>query len=122
MSSMVSYPRRLQSGHFTCYLNRTYHVLTTAFSIAVDFPSFREHNPLESPLQRGRSRFGSVIMYCPPPLRGRPGLAGQKGLLIDRCQATCQVRASVLRSHGVEVHAAEEISSARFLWQPNIYN
>jgi hypothetical protein len=26
---MVSYPRRLQSGHFTCYLNRTYHVLTT---------------------------------------------------------------------------------------------
>jgi hypothetical protein len=27
---MVSYPRRLQSGHFTCYLNRTYHVLTTA--------------------------------------------------------------------------------------------
>ena len=26
---MLSYPRRLQSGHFTCYLNRTYHVLTT---------------------------------------------------------------------------------------------
>jgi GxxExxY protein len=26
---MVSYPRRLQSGHITCYLNRTYHVLTT---------------------------------------------------------------------------------------------
>ncbi len=26
---MVSYPRRLHSGHFTCYLNRTYHVLTT---------------------------------------------------------------------------------------------
>src|ERR1035437_11061781 len=29
MPSMLSYPRRLQSGHFTCYLNRTYHVLTT---------------------------------------------------------------------------------------------
>jgi len=29
MPSMVSYPRRLQSGHITCYLNRTYHVLTT---------------------------------------------------------------------------------------------
>ena len=28
---MVSYPRRLQSGHITCYLNRTYHVLTTKF-------------------------------------------------------------------------------------------
>jgi hypothetical protein len=26
---MLSYPRRLQSGHITCYLNRTYHVLTT---------------------------------------------------------------------------------------------
>jgi eukaryotic-like serine/threonine-protein kinase len=30
---MVSYPRRLQSGHFTCYLNRTYHVLTTIHEI-----------------------------------------------------------------------------------------
>src|ERR1017187_1739250 len=29
MPSMVSYPRRLQSGQITCYLNRTYHVLTT---------------------------------------------------------------------------------------------
>src|SRR6266478_2800381 len=29
MPSMLSYPRRLPSGHFTCYLNRTYHVLTT---------------------------------------------------------------------------------------------
>jgi len=26
---MVSYSRRPQSGHFTCYLNRTYHVLPT---------------------------------------------------------------------------------------------
>ena len=93
-----------------------------AFSIAVDFPSFQEHNPLESPLQRGRSGFGSGIMYYPPPLRGRSVLAGKKVLLIDRCQATCEVRASVLRSHGVEVHAAEEISTARFLWQPNIYD
>src|SRR5271167_370908 len=32
MPSMVSYPRRLQSGHITCYLNRTYHVLTTRLS------------------------------------------------------------------------------------------
>jgi hypothetical protein len=29
---MLSYNRRLPSGHFTCYLNRTYHVLTTAKS------------------------------------------------------------------------------------------
>jgi hypothetical protein len=32
---MLSYPRRLQSGHFTCYLNRTYHVLTTKITSLV---------------------------------------------------------------------------------------
>jgi hypothetical protein len=26
---MISYPRRLKSGHFTCRLDRTYHVLPT---------------------------------------------------------------------------------------------
>jgi hypothetical protein len=29
MLDMVSYSRRPQSGHITCYLNRTYHVLLT---------------------------------------------------------------------------------------------
>ena len=29
MLRMVSYSRRLQSGQITCYLTRTYHVLTT---------------------------------------------------------------------------------------------
>jgi len=33
---MVSYLRRLQSGQITCYLNRTYHVLTTIFQILLD--------------------------------------------------------------------------------------
>src|SRR5712664_3323016 len=61
-------------------------------------------------------------MYRPPPLRGRPALADKKVLLIDRCQVTREVRAAVLRSHGVEVHEAEEISAARFLWQPNVYD
>jgi CheY-like chemotaxis protein len=61
-------------------------------------------------------------MYRPPPLRGRPVLADKKVLLIDRCQATREVRAAVLRSRGVEVHEAEELSSARFLWQPNVYD
>jgi DNA-binding NtrC family response regulator len=61
-------------------------------------------------------------MYRPPPLRGRPVLADKKVLLIDRCQATREVRAAVLRSRGVEVHEAEEISKARFLWQPNVYD
>src|SRR5437660_12885361 len=36
MLRMVSYPHRPQSGHITCYLNRTYHVLPT-----------RIHNPFD---------------------------------------------------------------------------
>jgi hypothetical protein len=60
-------------------------------------------------------------MYQPPPLRCSV-FDDKKVLLIDSCQATCGVRASVLRSHGVEVHAAQEISAARFLWQPAIYD
>ncbi len=32
MFRMVAYSRRLQSGQITCYLNRTYHVLTTVVS------------------------------------------------------------------------------------------
>ena len=61
-------------------------------------------------------------MYHPPPLRGRPALAGKKVLLIDRFQATRDARAAVLRSRGVEVHEAEAIPRARFLWQPKVYD
>ena len=57
-----------------------------------------------------------------PPLRGRRALTDKKVLLIDRCQATRDARAAVLRSHAVEVHEAEEISAARFLWQPHVYD
>src|ERR1700733_13031040 len=32
MLCMVSHPHRPQSGHITCYLNRTYHVLPTGRS------------------------------------------------------------------------------------------
>jgi len=61
-------------------------------------------------------------MYSPPPLRGRPVLDGKKVRLIDRCQATHEIRASVLQSHGVEVHPAEDLSTVRFLWQTNTYD
>jgi ActR/RegA family two-component response regulator len=60
-------------------------------------------------------------MYQPPPLRCSV-FDDKKVLLIDSCQATCDVRANVLRSRGVAVHAAEEISAARSLWQPNFYD
>ena len=52
----------------------------------------------------------------------RSNLRGKKILLIDRCQATREVRAAVLRSQGVEVHEADEIFRARFLWQPHVYD
>jgi hypothetical protein len=61
-------------------------------------------------------------MHRPPALRGDPVLAGKKVLLIDRCQATREARGAVLRSRGVEVHEAEELSTARFLWQPSLYD
>ena len=60
-------------------------------------------------------------MYQPPPLRCSV-FDDKKVLLIDSCQATREVRVNVLQSHGVEVHTVEEISAARSLWQPNIYD
>jgi len=61
-------------------------------------------------------------MYRPPPLRGQPVLEGKTVLLIDRNQRTREARASVLRSHGIQVHEAESLQAARFLWQPNVYD
>jgi len=80
-----------------------------------------EQTSFESPFLKK----GALVSGCPmyrPPLRGRLALANQKVLLIDRCQATREARAAVLRSHGVEVHEVEHLSTARFLWQPNVYN
>jgi len=36
MLRMVSYSHRAKSGQITCYLNRTYHVLTTAPKSGID--------------------------------------------------------------------------------------
>ena len=52
----------------------------------------------------------------------RPDLGHKTVLLIDRCEATREVRAAVLRSHGIEVHAAADLCGARFLWRPNAYS
>ena len=51
-----------------------------------------------------------------------PNLRDKKVLLIDHCQATREVRAAVLRSRGVEVHAVEDLSEARFLWHSKLYD
>jgi len=61
-------------------------------------------------------------MYRPPPLRSQPVFEGKTVLLIDRNQSAREVRASVLRNHGVEVHTADSLQAARFLWQPKLYD
>jgi ActR/RegA family two-component response regulator len=57
-----------------------------------------------------------------PPLRGRPIFAGKKVLLIDPHQPTREVRARVLLSRSIEVHVAENLSAARCLWRPKLYD
>ena len=49
-------------------------------------------------------------------------LDGKKVLLIAQRQSTWQVRATVLRDHGVEVDEAAEMSAARFLSRVNVYD
>lgn len=61
-------------------------------------------------------------MYQPPPLRGRSVFDGKKVLLIDPNQTTRDVLASVLRTRGIEVHAADSLQTARSLWRPNVYS
>jgi response regulator RpfG family c-di-GMP phosphodiesterase len=56
------------------------------------------------------------------PNRRLKDLSNRRILLIDRCQATREVRATVFQSHGVEVHAVEDFYGARFLWQPLMYD
>jgi len=87
------------------------------FYISVDSRPCSAQTFAESPFIKRARSFRECRMYR-PPLRGRPALPGKKVLLIDRFQATREARAAVLRTHGVEVHEAEEISAARFLWQP----
>src|ERR1035437_4210896 len=49
MLRIFSYPHRLKSGHLTCYLNRTYHVLTTSRQVPVE--------------KRRRSPYGTDICW-----------------------------------------------------------
>jgi response regulator RpfG family c-di-GMP phosphodiesterase len=57
-----------------------------------------------------------------PSNRRPPSIQDKKVLLVDSCQATREVRAAILREHGVEVHSADDLSGARFLWHPHSYN
>jgi len=61
-------------------------------------------------------------MYQPPPLRGRSVFDGKKVLLIDSQQRARDVRASVLRSRGIEVDATDSLQAARSLGRPKLYD
>jgi hypothetical protein len=79
----------------------------------------------QSPPTRPSEEFptaGSCHIYRPAPLRGRSPFDGRKVLLIDERQATREVRENVLRSHGVEVDAADSLERARVLWTPHRYD
>jgi len=61
-------------------------------------------------------------MHQPPPLRGRSVFDGKKVLLIDSHQRARDVRASVLRSRGIEVDATDSLQAARPLGRPKLYD
>jgi DNA-binding NtrC family response regulator len=61
-------------------------------------------------------------MYQPPPLRARSIFDDKRVLLIDPHQRARDVRASVLRSHGIQVQTAEDLCRARALWRPHAYD
>src|SRR5947208_13521746 len=66
MLRMVSYPHRPKSGHITCYLNRTYHVLTTAKAPAL--AKFSESWYSRRPRHwRDIARNGYPAQPMPPP-------------------------------------------------------
>jgi hypothetical protein len=59
MLRMISYPHRPKSGHFTCYLNRTYHVLPTNQNLPLDSLPVFAISVLSGPLPlRGVTQHG----------------------------------------------------------------
>jgi len=85
-------------------------------------PNLGAQSPPTRPSEEPFPTAGSCHMYRPAPLRGRSPFDGKKVLLIDGRQATREVRENVLRSHGIEVDAAETLQSARVLWKPHRYD
>src|SRR5438552_14017798 len=93
MLRMVSYPHRPQSGHITCYLNRTYHVLPTRsaaapFRKAPSVPKWAQSGGGDSPLLSGNCgmlragvRLGTLAGAAYAPVRGFFG-AGLRALHI----------------------------------------
>jgi hypothetical protein len=83
------------------------------FSISLDFPDLPGGEFSQLTSRREARQFGRCGMYQPPPLRGRSVFDGKKVLLIDPHQRARDVRASVLRSRGIEVDATLTASRRR---------
>src|SRR5438874_336901 len=49
-------------------------------------------------------------------------LSSARVLLVDKCQATRDVRAAIFRAHGIVVHAAEDFPEAHYWWQPGLFD
>ena len=92
-----------------------------ALSIFLDFHLSQDENPARPAFATAARQFGQCGMYHPPPLR-RSVFDDKKVLLIDPHHYTRDVRASVLRSRGIEVDATESLQAARSLWRPKLYD
>ena len=92
------------------------------FSISLDFPDLPGGEFSQITSRREARQLGRCGMYQPPPLRGRSVFDGKRVLLIDPHQRARDVRASVLRSRGIEVDATDSLQAARSLWRPKLYD
>ena len=91
------------------------------FSIFLDFHLSQDENPARPAFATEARQFRQCGMYQPPPLR-RSVFDDKKVLLIDPHQCTRDVRASVLRNHGIQVDATDSLQAARSLWRPKLYD
>ena len=81
---MLSYPRRLQSGHFTCYLNRTYHVLTTEPWKTIDAVAAFPHGVVRVL----RNDMCHLVAYVDGSSHGSPGPSGI-GVIVEDSAGDC---------------------------------
>src|SRR5437588_10078946 len=92
MPAMFSYPHRQKSGQITCYLNRTYHVLTTVAQIGLDtisvptlgYVAFRRQKPLKRFQSYGaRIPHISALLLIFLTIAPTPGFAASRKIIFD---------------------------------------